>query len=196
VDNLGGFIVVVLIWIVAAVFDQKKKQARKRSGSSAPPAAGTGGTRSPAPDLKSRLQDALRQLDPELGRMMDGAAGGEQSPAAVRPQPVRPRITAAEVPPSPAARSARQDASSGSTRDLSFMAQAQAAIAERREVAAEHSRGRTAEDHRRFDREIRRVEKAPPAKRAVALPDLGQAVVWREILGPPVALRDGESTTW
>jgi hypothetical protein len=62
----------------------------------------------------------------------------------------------------------------------------------RREAVAERERPRTAVDHAAFDARIR----AQPADAtAVALPtarpaSLREAMIWREILGPPRALSD------
>jgi hypothetical protein len=64
------------------------------------------------------------------------------------------------------------------------------AIAQRRiRAAAQRDRSLSRADHRAFDSKIRAV----PDKTVVAKPkqiSLRQAVIWREILGPPVALRD------
>ncbi|MEZ4587795.1 MAG: hypothetical protein R2909_15515 [Gemmatimonadales bacterium] len=68
--------------------------------------------------------------------------------------------------------------------------EAEAAIRERLEWAERTARGRRPGDHAAFDERIRRkkpkVEEEPEAVR----PDLRQAIIWREVLGPPVSLRD------
>lgn len=66
---------------------------------------------------------------------------------------------------------------------------------QRRRVAYAEARNRalTSADHRRFDARIRAPEVAEVAPVAEA-PDrtrrLRQAIIWREVLGPPVSLRD------
>lgn len=66
---------------------------------------------------------------------------------------------------------------------------------QRRRVAYAESRNRalTAADHRRFDERIRTAD-AGAVIPVLAVADrtkrLRQAIIWREILGPPVALRD------
>lgn len=61
-------------------------------------------------------------------------------------------------------------------------------ILRQRLAAAEaRTRGRSLVDHRRFDERIRRPAPMPAPKRP--RPALRQAVIWREVLGPPVALR-------
>lgn len=62
-------------------------------------------------------------------------------------------------------------------------------LQERLAVAERHSKPLTRADHARFDAEIRAVPARPaPVRRA--RPTLRQALVWREILGPPLSLRD------
>ena len=89
----------------------------------------------------------------------------------------------------------------GSGYGSSVRADAQAATAEesaevarrRREAVARREAGRTAADHTAFDA---RIQQEPADATAVAvpppasLPDLRQAIIWREILSPPTSLRD------
>ena len=68
-----------------------------------------------------------------------------------------------------------------------FDDQAEAVLARRLAVAEARTSGRTLLDHRRFDEAIRApVPVKPPVRRR---PGLRQALVWREILGPPVSLK-------
>lgn len=75
--------------------------------------------------------------------------------------------------------------------------QASATVARRIKEAEARSAAQTPADHRKFDERIRRE---PADRTAVAVaavstytPDqLKNAVVWRELLGPPIALRDEE----
>jgi hypothetical protein len=62
-------------------------------------------------------------------------------------------------------------------------------LVQQRIAAAElRNRGWRLEDHRKFDQSIRKV-KRPVAQLAVGKVSLRQAMIWSEILGPPVALR-------
>lgn len=68
----------------------------------------------------------------------------------------------------------------------------------RLEVAEMRGRGRDLADHRRFDQRIRETAPAPAPASAAGRrgrPSLRQAVVWREVLGPPVALREDRPGT-
>ncbi len=65
------------------------------------------------------------------------------------------------------------------------------AVAERRvEVAQARNRAWNPEDHRQFDARIRKVAavRVAHSTRAAAL---RQAIIWREVLDKPIALRDG-----
>jgi hypothetical protein len=46
------------------------------------------------------------------------------------------------------------------------------------------------EDHRRFDQTIREAKKPKPRRPPKAHLSLRQAMIWSEVLGPPLALRD------
>jgi hypothetical protein len=67
--------------------------------------------------------------------------------------------------------------------------QAERVIAQRLRSAEAVSAPRTADDHRAFDKRIRQEPADHTATRAYSLRQLRDAVVWREILGPPVSLR-------
>jgi hypothetical protein len=63
-----------------------------------------------------------------------------------------------------------------------------------RRLAAAEARATplTAADHRRFEQRIRQEPADKTATRALTAEQLRHAVVWREILGPPVSLRQEE----
>ena len=69
-----------------------------------------------------------------------------------------------------------------------------AADIETRRIAAAAARdsARTKVDHIAFDQRIRQEPAEHTATPAYTAKQLRDAMVWREILGPPVALRDGE----
>ncbi|HUG27235.1 MAG TPA: hypothetical protein VMK53_02980, partial [Gemmatimonadales bacterium] len=63
--------------------------------------------------------------------------------------------------------------------------------------AENRNRALTAADHRRFDARIRAPQAPVPSVEADAPPDarllrLRQAIIWREVLGPPIAMQDRE----
>lgn len=68
-------------------------------------------------------------------------------------------------------------------------------VAARRIAAAEARSGAlTDADHSRFKQQIRKEPADHTAVRAYTAQQLRDAVIWREILGPPVALRGDEAT--
>lgn len=76
---------------------------------------------------------------------------------------------------------------------IDYDAQSKAAVQRRIEWAEVRARAHRPEDHRDFDRRIRAEPGAPvPAEEhaSVSRPNLRQLVVWQEILGKPVALRE------
>ena len=186
-DNLGGIAVLVLIWIVGTIFDKKKKQERRRKQMaqqrpplSIDPEPVSADPRAQLPDASlregSKLEQMLRQLNPEFAALADQAlaqahqqTATEGKPEVTVRQPVEPFAPASED-------------------EDDFMAKAQRAIARRRLVAEEYSRGRTAEDHEEFHIAVRRPDKPVAESLSPEAPSLVQAIIWREILGPPRAM--------
>ena len=188
-DNFGGIAILVLIWIVGAVFDKKKKEEKRRrqmAQQSLPPSieveSVSAEPRPRLPDASqregSKLEQVLRQLNPELAALADQALAESRQQTAAKPEATVRSVTV-RSPVEPVA--ARED-----TDD--FMAKAERAIARRRIAAEEHSRGRTAQDHATFHQEVRRPVEAEVESLSAEAPSLEQAIIWREILGPPRAM--------
>jgi hypothetical protein len=188
-DNFGGIAILVLIWIVGAVFDKKKKEERRRrqmAQQSLPPSieveSVSAEPRSQLPDASqregSKLEQVLRQLNPELAALADQALAQSSQQTAAKPEP-KVRSVTVRSPVDPIA-------ASEDTGD--FMAKAERAIARRRLAAQEYSRGRTAQDHATFHQDIRRPVAAAVESLPAEAPSLEQAIIWREILGPPRAM--------
>ncbi len=69
--------------------------------------------------------------------------------------------------------------------------EAAAMIAQRRiDLAEARNRPHAAPDHAAFDQEIRKPEQPAPSRQRPTLANLREAMIWREILGPPKALQD------
>jgi hypothetical protein len=71
--------------------------------------------------------------------------------------------------------------------------ESQAAIDRRLKAAADRNLGRLPSDHARFDAIIRTPAPRKKVSSAPDRPSLKKLVVWREILGPPVGLRNPET---
>ncbi len=186
-DNLGGIAVLVLIWIVGSIFDKKKKQERRRrqmAQQSPPPSIDpnpvSAEPRARLPDASpregSKLEQMLRQLNPEFAALADQALAQRHHQTATEGEPE----TMARQPAEPFA-AAPDDGDD-------FMAKAERAIARRRMTAEEYSRDRTAEDHDTFHQAVRRPPESEAKGPTDAPPTLEQAIIWREIIGPPKAL--------
>lgn len=59
----------------------------------------------------------------------------------------------------------------------------------RKESAASRDGAIGPADHRAFDEQIRKGEGAVAAPGGIAIADMRKAIVWRELLGPPVSMR-------
>ena len=209
-DNLGAIAVLVLIWIVGAIFDKKKKQERRRKQMaqqrpplSIDPEPVSADPRAQLPDASpregSKLEQMLRQLNPEFAALADQAlaqahqqTATEGKPEVTVRQPVEPFAAApddgddfmAKAERAMAQRS-RVTVARDDTDD--FMAKAERVIAQRRIVAEEYSSERTAEDHDTFHQAVRRPPESEAKGPTDAPPTLEQAIIWREIIGPPKA---------
>jgi hypothetical protein len=126
----------------------------------------------------ARLQDLLR----DLGRTLDQAAG----PAGRRPDRALPRAEEVE----PREQSLDVEPSRRERPVVDQDDQAEAIVAKRLEEASDHGRPLSAADHVAFDQRIRQMPADKTAVRVYTPAQLRDAIVWREILGPPVALRD------
>ncbi len=186
-DNLGGIAVLVLIWIVGSIFDKKKKEERRRRqmAKQGPPRSidvepASAEPRTRLPDAVqregSKLEQILRQLNPEFADLADQALAQSRQQT---PTEGEPEVTVRQ-PAAPLA-AAPDDGDD-------FMAKAQRAIARRRLVAEEYSSGRTAEDHEEFHQAVRRPDEPVAESLSPEAPSLVQAIIWREILGPPRAV--------
>ena len=189
-DNLGGIAILVLIWIVGAMFDKKKKQEKRRrqlAKQRPPPSIDVESVsaepRARLPDASqregSKLEQVLRQLNPELADLADQARAQSRHQTAAKPELKRRSVTVR--PPAEPVVAANEG-------DDDFMAKAERAIARRRAVAEEYSSGRTGQDHAAFERAVRRQDEPVAESIPAEAPSLVQAIVWREILGPPKAM--------
>lgn len=184
--DLGPFLPFLILYGVLSLLG---RAAKKRQGAreAAPPA------RQRVPGKPETLEDLLAEMRGQLeqARTMDDAASG-------------PRIGRPAGQPLPDAEEVEERESLEIEREavslevpapvigreiIDLDDQAELVAARRIREAERRNRGWQASDHRAFDERIRRTRPlAVPVHRA--RPDLRQAMVWREVLGPPVGLRD------
>ncbi len=136
----------------------------------------------------ARLQDLLR----DLGRSLEQASGplgrtpDHRLPSAEEVEEVEsvegtPRVQTLETAPVRTERSM-----------LDQDDQAELVVAERLKSAQARSTPRTRANHQVFDARIRQEAADKTATRVYAIQQLRDAVIWREILGPPLSLREHE----
>jgi hypothetical protein len=184
-----GLILLAVVWFLFNLL------ARKRS----PPPKGQqrGGAavaRPPLPPVRhdptqregSQLELLLRQL----GRTLD-QAGGPLGRAPDRSLPSAEEIEEGEsLEVVPVARSLEGDASRATPVTVDQDDEAERVVARRIAEAEGRSRALTKADHLAFDQRIKQQPADKTATRGYSTRRLREAVVWREILGPPVSLRD------
>lgn len=123
-----------------------------------------------------QLETLLRQLERTLG---SGAGPLGRRPD--RPLPEEEEVRSLEGEPEVAERE-----------PVDYDEEAEQIIARRRAGADARSGAQTGADHEAFDQRIRQEPADKTATRATDPRRLREAVVWREILGPPAALRGDE----
>ncbi len=183
-----------VLWVLFSIFGRKGKrpdQKERFSGSrpqvpprvTLPPSAAT----DPTQREGVRLQDLLR----ELGRTLD-EAGGQRAGAALavkRPPPksVGVRRAGGDVPE---ARSLEENVQRPERAVVDSDDEAEAIAARRIAAAEANARPLDTADHRVFDARIREEPADATATKGYSMRRIRDAMVWREILGPPVSLRE------
>jgi hypothetical protein len=192
------WVVAIIVWVVSAVI---KKAGGKGGGE--PELPRRRGRRArvarprPIPEEvpDPRVADWQREIEELLGVRTGPAGGplGRPAPIALPEEEVEEEgmeeRESLEVEEQVVSVEGPGDRSVPEVRDHDE--EAGAVISRRLAVAEAHGRGRTAADHARIDQLLRTPVEAPRAAPRAARPPLRQAMLWREILGPPLALRDG-----
>ena len=217
--DFGGLLILALLWVVFNVLGKRKPDGGRLPGGhprppgsrGSLPAAGPPEQGDPTQREGSRLEALLRQLE----RAMDeaGAAGTPERPPSPRPPAPSGPLGRPATVPLPGAEEVEERTSQDERRSLEeapevvslehqvarparrHLSQDDAAeqlVAQRIAAADARSGAHTKADHVAFDQRIR---PAPADATAVRMPGpeaLRRAIVWREVLGPPVSLRDPE----
>ena len=192
--DFGGLLLLGFLWVVFHLLTKGRQRGDRAPGPpsgvppAAPPARGD-----PTQREGSRLEALLREFERALEQ--GGGSGPVGRPPAPRPA----------APPPPAAEEV-EERESLETEPLvvsleSIVARPERAqvsqddgaerLVARRIAAAEARSGaHTRVDHTAFDQRIRQEPADATRVREASLDQLRRAIVWREILGPPLALRD------
>jgi hypothetical protein len=200
--DLGPILLVGFMWLVVNAIRKagstgpggKRPPERPRSPSL--PGSRLPGTARPLPpaggDATQREGLRLEALLRDLGRTLDQASGpvgrapDRRLPPAEEVEEVESREAPLEVRSLEAAPTRPERAVVDQDEESERVA------ARRIEAAEANSAPRTRADHRAFDARIRQEPADKTATRAYTTRQLRDAVVWREILGPPVSLRGEE----
>ena len=182
--DFGGLFVLALIW---AFF---KLVSKSRDGSAAPtrpqPRPGLGPIHDP-PQEEGR---ALRMLLKELEHAAQQGSGPGKRPPARRISSATQTEEGGTLEITPRVESLEDVPVRRERITVDQDEEAERVIARRSAAAAARAGGRTEADHRQFDQRIRQEPADRTATRPLTPQQLRDAVVWREILGPPVAERD------
>ena len=192
--DFGGLLVLGIVWVLFSLLGRTRGESRPRPRTGPqipqhPPA------RHPASgDATQREGSRLEQLLRELERSLDPTAGGQGRTPVRLPAPPLPddedvedresleepeRVVSLETEVHRPAR-VKYDQDSGAEE-----------LVRRRIVAAEARSGTlTRADHKAFDKRIRQEPADHTAVPRYTTAQLRNAIVWREILGPPVSERE------
>jgi hypothetical protein len=178
-----GLILVAVVWFLFNLLVRKKRPQ-------VPPR--------PIPPMKldptQREGSQLEQLLRQLGRTLD-QAGGPLGRAPDRPiPPAEEQEERESLEVAPVARSLETDTTRSTRVTVDQDDEAEHVAARRIAEVEGRVRPLTKADHRAFDQRIRQEPADKTATRGYSASRLRDAVVWREILGPPVSLRDPGDT--
>ena len=213
--DLGGLLVLGLMWLVVnairkagagAPTEKRPPDAprpplpgartpvkRPAARSTAPSTADATATRLPVPlDPTQREGARLEQLLRQLGRSLEEAAGPGGRPPDRPLPPAEEEEERESLEAIPEVQSLEIDPARAPRVEVDQDDEAERVVARRLRVADANLAPRTRADHRAFDARIRQEAADQTAVASSRTQRLRQAVVWREILGPPVSLRDDE----
>jgi hypothetical protein len=135
----------------------------------------------------SRLEQVLREFERALDQAGQGRPAGR--PASF-PLPEEEEVEEREsLEIEPEVVSLEQDVRRVQRREFTQDADAEQLVARRITAASVRDAARTKADHAKFDNQIRQEPAEHTATRGYTEEELRRAVVWREILGPPVSER-------
>jgi hypothetical protein len=212
--DLGPALLIGFAWLVVNAI---RKAGRKPPGTGAPPRrppataprpgttpARPGGRQLPGvqprplppvtgADATQREGSQLEALLRELGRTLERGSGPVGRAPDRRLPPAEEVEEGESLEASPEVRSLERDPGRQARTEVDQDDEAERIVARRIAAAEAQDKPRTKADHRAFDARIRQEPADKTATRGYTTRQLRDAVVWREILGPPVSMRgEGE----
>jgi hypothetical protein len=215
--EVGPLVVLGLMWVVINALRKGgsrptggagKSSSTQPAGSHLPGGSrpGAAATRLPGraspPDAIQREGSQLEQLLRELGRTLDQAGQQGKKPTVRTLPPTRARLPsrpakkAEPLVPASEGQSLELDPSRDDRAVEDLDDEAERVVEQRRAAAEANLRPLSEADHRVFDERIREEPAVKTATRAYTLKQLREAVIWREVLGPPVSLRGDRERDW
>jgi hypothetical protein len=161
---------------------------RQLPGARALPVPPVGG-----PDATQREGSQLEALLRELGRTLEQGSGPVGRPPDRRLPPAEDVEERGSLEVAPEVQSLERDPKRQARVEVDQDDEAERIVARRMAAAEAQGKPLTKADHRAFDERIRQEAADKTATKGYTARQLREAVVWREILGPPVSLRgEGE----
>ena len=188
--DFGGLLLLGALWVVFNLLTKGRQQGSSRSPSlptelppAAPPSRGD-----PTQREGSRLEALLREFERALES--GGGAGPLGRPSGV-PLPTAEDVEEREsLESEPTVVSLEGEATRPERAPVSQDDGAERLVARRIAAAEARSGAHTRVDHAAFDQRIRQQPADATAVWSMTPEQLRRAVVWREVLGPPVAMRN------
>ena len=198
--DFGGILVLAVVWLLFNLLGAGKRPPRAERKVPAQPGPPPAGTADPTQQEGTRLEQLLRELE----RNMEGVAGAPSTGGSRLPSPKR-----APAPPLPPSSGEEEDVEERGSLEqpervislenevhrpararYAHDEEAQEVARRRVERARSRDQALSKVDHAAFDARIRREPTDHTEVRRYTPTELRNAIVWREILGPPVSERD------
>jgi hypothetical protein len=211
-DGMSGVIIFAVVYAIVTIMGKMKQASQKGAeGTSPKPKPGPQQPRSPQPRLQpqrpprppqpaasrpsgntqaegTRLEELIRVLTEAAG--VPTAEGPMGRPARVPLPPAEEVEERESLEVGERIQNLETDARRPTRREVDHDDEAEAIVQRRILAAQERDRSLSREDHRVFDRKIRAAVADNTRVANPKLVSLRQAIIWREILGPPISLRD------
>ena len=196
--DFGGLLVLGIVWLLFNLIGQGK--GRSRSAQRPTPQPRPAGTSDPTQQEGSRLERVLRELERSLEQVAEKQSGsGSRLPAPQHPSPSRLPVPPVAEEEDVEERDSLEEPErvvsleTGVSRreraEYDQDSEAEAIVQRRIEAASARDRALGKSDHKAFDAKVRQEVADHTAVRRYTPAQLRDAVVWREILGPPVSER-------
>jgi len=188
--DFGGLLLLGFLWVVFNLLTKGRQQQGGRPSKlptrlppAAPPSRGD-----PTQREGSRLESLLREFQRALE---EGAGSGPLGRPSTTPLPTAEEVEEREsLESEPEVVSLETAVVRPERSQISQDEGAERLVARRIAAADARSGAHTRVDHAAFDQRIRQQPADATTVRSATPEQLRRAVVWREVLGPPVALRD------